>query len=485
MRFNSIRFKATFLYSAIMAVILIIFGGVVYVNLQNILLDDLDHELEMKSKEVITILDAYSMLQKQQTHPFQMLLRVLENEGIISNQKMIIDDLWRSKLEILRLKEDYINMLNRKGDTILYSNNLDKNMVELFAQHIPANFEKKYFSSFLKESKHLRAINMPIVYKNRDIVLQIATPMTRVIYVRHKMAVFLSVLVVFILIITIFLGRIFADRMLMPLNKVRKVAKHIVQNQDLSIRVEELKTHEEISDLVDALNAMLTKLQYSFQHISDFSSHVAHELKTPLAIIKGELELALDQDRSPEEYRRVLGDCLQELNRMIRVIKDLLLLAKLDYKRAIFNFETVNINELLNEVYTQMKVLAIEKGITLHVELPSKDVHLKADKVHLRRLFLNLVNNACQYTPGGGDICIKGVLKKDQFLIDVVDTGVGIAPEHLNKVFDKFFRIRRDDTGTGLGLNIAESIAKAHHGQIMVTSEINKGTTFTVVLPLS
>ncbi len=488
MRFNTIRFKASILYTSILAIILIAFGGIICANLQKVLYSDLDEDLEMKAQEIVAILNAYEKITEQQNPSFQILLDVLENEGFIKSQKMIIDDLWHAKFEMLHLKDDYINILNIKGNTLVNSNNFSPTVANLFKNKFPVSFQEKQFASIKNGITKIRAINLPVIYQDKQLVLQIGTPLKKTLDVLNNTVFLLCILIMFILLLTSFLGGLFAEKVLIPVKNATNVANRIVKDKDLSIRVEEHQVDEEMHDLVTSFNNMINQLELSFRHVSEFSSHVAHELKTPLAITKGEIEVALDQERDSNEYKRVLNDCLEETNRMIRVIKDLLLLAKIDYKPEIFKFEKLVINQVFEEIFEQSKILASEKNIEVTLDLPKSDSYIKSDKVHIRRLFLNLISNAVKYTPSKGKIDIAVEIKESMAIISIKDTGEGIEKANLDKIFDKFFRVHKDDINkdsTGLGLNIAKSIVQAHHGEITVESEIDKGTTFRVSLPLA
>ena len=146
-----------------------------------------------------------------------------------------------------------------------------------------------------------------------------------------------------------FFGRVFASRILRPIVEITKTAKKIT-HEDLHSRVEAKHVDEEMKYLVDAFNDMISRLEQSFRYIAEFSSHVAHDLKTPLAIIRGESDIALRKDRTPEEYKRAIMVVLGESERMLRVIEDLLLLTRLDYRPEIFKFERINLAEFLWEI---------------------------------------------------------------------------------------------------------------------------------------
>jgi len=260
-----------------------------------------------------------------------------------------------------------------------------------------------------------------------------------------------------------------------------------ISHSDLHLRIPEMEADAEMRGLISAFNAMIGRLETSFAHVNEFSSHVAHELKTPLAIVRGEVELALQEPRDILEYQRVLAVSLEEVDRLIRIIKDLLLLARLDYNPDVFSFEKINLKDFLAEIHEYTHILCAEKGVTSGLAVPGADCFVRADRVHLRRLFLNLIHNAVKFTPPGGDIRIHMATRGNDVRIAVSDTGPGISPADQEKIFEKFFRAHDAKTapGTGLGLSIARSIARAHQGRIDVQSISGQGSTFTVSLPLA
>jgi two-component system phosphate regulon sensor histidine kinase PhoR len=173
---------------------------------------------------------------------------------------------------------------------------------------------------------------------------------------------------------------------------------------------------------------------------------------------------------------------------MLKIVEDLLLLSKLEYQPNAFKFEHFDFNVFIEEVFEQAKKLAQPKNISVKLYRSSAPVLIYADGLHLRRMFLNLLNNAVKFTQLGGDIAIKVRPEGKKLLVSVSDNGPGIKSEDLDKIFDRFFHIDRassaSESGTGLGLSIAKSIAKIHQGDIVVKSLLQKGSTFTVILPI-
>jgi len=239
-----------------------------------------------------------------------------------------------------------------------------------------------------------------------------------------------------------------------------------------------------MKDLVDAFNDMISRLEGSFKHVEEFSYHAAHELKTPLTIIKGESELILRKDRPPEEYKKALQVVLEESGRMLKTIEDLLLLTKLDYQPSIFKFTAFDFKEFLTEIFEQSRTLAARKDVRMTMDAPSGQFMIHADRLHLRRLFFNIIDNAVKFTPDGGRVDITMTCTGQRIMTVIADTGPGIAEQDLSRIFERFFRTDNSELGNGLGLNIAQTIAKLHHGQITVESKLGEGSAFTINLPL-
>lgn len=487
MQINSIRFKASVLYSCLLAVILSVFSGVIYLNVKNILYKDLNEELRIKARETTNILYAYEKIQYSTRHPVAQMLEMLKRQELGINQKMIIDDLWRSQVEALNLKYDFIHLTDARGREILSSNNFRDDVFALFKEQLPPAEKYVIYKTLKNEKYRLRAISMPVKFSNVQLFLQIGTSLNPTDTVLKNILVFMAGAVIVLLLLTSFFGAIFANSVLRPVKEVSDLADSIT-HKSLSGRITGKKTDEEMEQLVNSFNGLIGRLEKSFGHINEFSSHAAHELKTPLAIIRGEIELALDGEKKPGQYREVLQGCLEEIDRLIKVIKDLLLLAKLDYKPEVFSFEDLEVTGFLQEIHEQSKILAEQKNVAVDLVLPDEKITLKADKVHLRRLFHNIIHNAIKFTPPGKNITIRARLQDKKCLIDISDTGEGISEEHLARLFDKFFRVHKDDDktdpGTGLGLSIALSIARAHNGDITVQSRLGEGTTFTIILPV-
>ena len=219
-----------------------------------------------------------------------------------------------------------------------------------------------------------------------------------------------------------------------------------------------------------------------------FASDVSHELRTPLSILSGEIEVALKKDRSKDDYRQTLKSAKEETDHLGGLVEQLLLLTQMEQGKQAREMEAVDITDLINQVMGIVQQKSKEKHIALLVTPAEESVVVVGQEALLRQLFLNILDNALNYTPENGKISI-GLSKDTSYgMVKVTDTGVGIAPEHQARIFDRFYRIdvaRSETKGYGLGLAIAQAIVAIHKGKIRVHSALGKGTTFSLYLPLA
>jgi len=231
-------------------------------------------------------------------------------------------------------------------------------------------------------------------------------------------------------------------------------------------------------------------LEEAFRRVKQFSGDASHELRTPLTILKGETEVGLRWAKQPDEFRKILESSMEEIDRMSRIIDDLLLLAKSESGQKPLAIKELSLSDLLQELYLQGRTLAEAKGIEvlLHPNV-TEEIRIRGDELRLRQVFLNLITNAIKYTPDHGRVEISLDVAGDEVVVTVSDTGVGIAPEHLPHIFERFYRIdsarNRQDGGTGLGLAIVQSFVKAHQGRIEVNSLPGQGSSFAIFLPVA
>jgi len=280
------------------------------------------------------------------------------------------------------------------------------------------------------------------------------------------------------------LGFFTARNSLRPLRQMAETASDISASR-LAHRLEVANAPQELKALAAAFNAMLERLWDSFTRLSDFSSDLAHELRTPINNLMGQTQVVLSRARSAEEYRAVLESNLEEYEQLARMIGDMLFLAKADNAQAPLNAEEIDLRAELDKVAEFYEVLADEAGLKIICEGEGRVV---ADHILAQRAIANLLSNAIRHTPPGGEIRAAIVAAGDAMELRVSNPGPGIPPEHLERVFDRFYQAdgarEHSDAGTGLGLAIVKSIMRLHGGDASVTSEPGRLTTFTLRFPV-
>ncbi len=276
-----------------------------------------------------------------------------------------------------------------------------------------------------------------------------------------------------------------ASRSLAPLGWMAEQA-HRITDSNLNTRLDIGNAAEELATLAASFNALLARLDLSFESMRRFVADASHELRTPLSIIRGEADVALSHDRSAAEYRESLAIILDESRRLSRLVDDLLNLARADAGRLKVQSAEFYLNDLLAECCRSAQSLAAARGVALECR-PAEDAPFRGDEELLRRLVMNLLDNAIRYTPPGGKVSAALEAEDARFRIRVADTGVGISPDAAPHVFERFYRAdtarSRQDGGFGLGLAIVKWIAESHHGDVDLATTPGAGSTFTVNLP--
>jgi heavy metal sensor kinase len=246
---------------------------------------------------------------------------------------------------------------------------------------------------------------------------------------------------------------------------------------------------DELGRLAAAFNELLERVDQSFERQRRFMSDASHELRTPAAILRGESEVALSRSERPaEEYRESLAVLHAEAQRLTQIVEDLFTLTRADAGQYPLSPRDIYLDELVADCAHAARSLALAKQITLTCEVP-EELPIRADEALLRRMILNLLDNAIKYTPEGGRVTVLCERSGDEYAVSVTDSGPGIPEDLRQKVFERFFRVDKartrtenDGGGAGLGLSIARWIAEAHHGRLILARSDSNGSTFTALL---
>ncbi len=492
---NSIRIKMGIFSTIILGSILILYSLYHYYQLQEILYSNFDAELKVKAHELGKTIKAFQKTKSPGGDIHYAALKVLSFD-VDKDQHYpvtLADRQWFRLVDRYDLNKAYVSILSLDGQELATSANMPKG----FREQIHKLFEKhrrirSTWDHVTYNGTKLRVLQMMMFARDEPhYLIQIATPVTTIneILQNRLWGFILSIPVV--MIFFSLTGFFLANQILRPIRKITKTAENLT-HKDLSQRVEVTKVDTEMFFLVNAFNKMIERLEESFRHITSISSHIAHELKTPLTIIKGEGQTVLyRRDQSLGNYRSIIESNVIETERMLRVIDDLLIVTNISYNKEIFHFKPVRLTQFLNDIYQKSQILAEPKKIQIDFNFPQHEIVVNIDPVHLRRFFFNLIDNAIKYNYPGGKVKIFTKLQGDEVFVSVQDNGAGIAPEELPYIFEHPFQKKlhnckksKGQTGTGLGLYLCKIIAEAHQGKLIVESN-EKGSIFSLLLHIN
>ncbi len=403
----------------------------------------------------------------------------------------------------------YIYVTDCQGERIVSTPNIvGKSLITLAPQRlyydhsiaeteklIKTKFKGKYYHTakmkghnneyaFLKNVKYEGEDVFYFFKRTENLMVTIIAPLDYFMYpiddyystVQNFMPIFFGVILI--------IGFVFIRYTLKPIDKVT-IAASKMSVENLGERLPELKANDEISRLSKQLNAMLDRLEVSFNEVKRFTSDVSHELKTPLTILRGELEIALNADKDLDSYIMTIASSLDEVIRLQNVVESLLELSRADLGRVKLNPQEKSLTRLMIDIVEDAAILADVNGLSVFSKI-EPDVQFVFDIVRIHQAIINITENAIKYNNPGGRIDISLWTVDDYAYIRVADTGVGIPAEKVKSVFDRFFRVDESRTrqGAGLGLSIVQWIVHAHDGIISVESEFGKGSIFEIRLPM-
>jgi heavy metal sensor kinase len=454
----SIRWRLTLWYGAVLSVILIGFGVAVYLLMQRHLLAlsdaALNEELDELAAEVAKVEDLATL-------PQILGSRFPGHEGY--------------ELEVR----------SAAGRPLFRSAGLGTAGLPDPLVRQSARDEPKYESVELDGRRPVRLASRRVTAPAGTLVIQAAVTLGPNIRALDELVAVLLTLGPAALASAVGGGYWLARKALSPVDRMAATAAEITATR-LDRRLAEPEANDELGYLAHTFNAMIARLQRSFDEVRRFTADAAHELRTPLASMRTEAEVALRSPREPQRDARVLENLLEEIDRLTRLVTHLLFLCRQDTGTGVSQFRPVRLDILVREVADHMDVSARAKGLELRIDLRHNcEVAGEADR--LRQLFFNLFDNAIKYTPAGGRVTVDDEPGNGHAHVTVADTGIGIPGEHLPHVFERFYRVdssRSSETdGNGLGLAICRSIAESHAGRLEIASNPGAGTRVTLTLP--
>jgi two-component system OmpR family sensor kinase len=453
----SLRVRLTLWYGTALASVLVVCGVILYGALAKALKEHVDRTLEE------TAAVAERSLEEHRFGPF-----------------LLYEDLSQDFPELATL-DKFFQIFGPTGQITIQSPNIQSREIPLSRTGLEAalagqtTFESVRFSG----EPPIRLISVPVRHGGSLVnIVRVGTSLQPLEETLHRLLIILLITMPLALLASLGGGWFLAGRALRPVGAITQAAERIAGG-DLTQRLRVSGDQDEIGRLAATFNAMIGRLEASFRQIRQFTSDASHELRTPLTVLKGETELALRRPRSADDYRTVLGSSLEEIDRMGRIVDELLFLSRADLGEIKMESRPVRLDQLFDDLKRQADVLGHEQAVQI-VSGSIEPVTVAGDDMRLRELI--------KYSPPGGRVDMSVVAQDGTARLSVSDQGIGMSPEEQGHIFDRFYRTdaarAHTKKGTGLGLAICQWIVDAHHGTIDVQSEPGKGSTFTVILPL-
>ncbi|WP_258238889.1 cell wall metabolism sensor histidine kinase WalK [Arcobacter sp. CECT 8985] len=444
----SIKKKLLIYNIIIQTIILLLFSFSLYKTLESSSKDKLEATLK------VIVLDIVDDIVE---HKDKLTKRVFNEEKEYKFKPLYI--------RLLKIEDNY-KIIN----STTFPNDIKENIKDLKSiskNSIVFRYQKNYIISKIN-----------IYINNKSYVLEVATNFDAISSTLDNILYILFFIVPIILIISIIAGYFLILKSFAPVEKMLNNLKNI-NASDLSKRLEAKNMNDEIDLLANEINNLLKRLEISFEKTSQFSSDASHELKTPLTIIRGEIEIALRKDRSIKEYKNSFENCLDEILVIQQTIDDLLFLAKEEYEVLENTKEEIYLDEVTNEAYKEMLSFSKLKQIKLLCEI-DEPIQIKGHHKLLKIAIKNIIKNAITFSYKNENVYIKNYSDDKYYIISIEDKGIGISKDDQKKIFEKFFRTdksrNKESGGTGLGMSIVEKIVKIHKGKIELESQENKGT---------
>jgi heavy metal sensor kinase len=347
--------------------------------------------------------------------------------------------------------------------------------------------EGEYFS-YVAEAVHVSALIEPITVNGRSYTVQTGLSLTKTLAVLSDFRVHILLFTVVGLVVSSLAGYFMSRKALTPIAAIAAEAQQI-NDRNLNKRMPELATRDELASLSNTLNQMLGRIEAGYRSVRSFTANAAHELRSPVALLRAEAEVALAFPRDAAYYRTTCEHLLESSERMTRLIDQLLALARADAGVEVLRFEPLNLPEVVEEAAAEWAKRFSESGIRFEPEIDTPEFWIEGDYLALKRLFGILLENAWRYTPAGRSVRLAlrapaGDGHASAAEVSVTDTGIGIQAHDQERIFERFYRAARplhgDFAGTGLGLTMGAWIAERHKSKIEVESAAGKGSCFSV-----
>lgn len=465
--FRLIRVRLTLWHVLSLALLLAAFSGGVYFALRSALQDNLENGIESRADVLVRFIQVEDGLP---VLPLQLAPAASDDDDDFDNE---LDE------------EELILVFDSSGGLLLDTSDPDEEVPSLAQEIQPVLAGSQRWLNVRGDDDTFRVLAVPIIRNGSTIgVLAVGESdedtgetlesLTNIIRIAFPVTILFAAVV----------GLLLAHRALAPIDRITRMVRQLSAN-DLSQRLDLDLPDDELGRLAHTFDEMLERLETAFQRQRQFTSDASHELRTPLTIIKGQIEVALSRPRDAAAYREVLGATAEQSDRLIDLVNSLLLLARADAGQIPIQRDTVDVAAAVEIATEELRPLAEEHDVELSFD--GQAATITADLTLFHQLLFNLLHNAVRHTPAEGNVRVTWSLGRDALRLEVHDTGSGIAPEHLPRIFDRFYRVdvarARNEGGAGIGLAICRWIVEAHRGSIAADSTVGTGSTFIVTLP--
>lgn len=401
------------------------------------------------------------------------------NNGLLEKKKKFIDHLNQNEIN------DFIENSNDSTETYSQFSTLHSEFLVLSKVTIKPHQKKTIFSNDYRiiegEENEYRILQYHFTYEKVDYQLEIGSSLSEVNDLTFIIRFFIIIVLVVILLVTFLADTVYIEYLLKPFYKIIDTKIRRVNEPETFDHTPIKAKSRDFRELDLVLNQMMDRIGELFKKEKQFISNVSHELLTPIALLKNKLENLLQNDSLDDNAFDKIASSLKTLDMLKKIINNLLLISRIENNQYEAN-EEIDFHEIVNGLHEDLEDRIEDKGLKLFNNM-QHDFNFKGNKTLLHILIYNLVTNAIKYNQENGTITISDGFLNQHYFISIKDSGIGMDDSQIEKIFHRFARISSDQDGQGLGLAIAESIASFHHIEIKVVSQINEGTTFTLLFP--
>ncbi len=488
---RSFKLRLTLWYALMLTVFLAGFAFFMYAELSRALYRDVEQSMRGEVRNIEDALLTFFL----ETRDPRLLMLPRAEKGVLTFPPEYQEVLAKTVLEFERRQRRIVRSLLLVRIVGLDHSIVVSNLEGWGREIIFPNYERD--SLFMEKGDSYQTIHFqknPIrlyyhLVRFRDrpfFIIQAAKPLAEIEKTLTRLALIIIVIIPLGVAAACFAGWFLAKRFLSPVDQMIRQARKITAAY-LKGRLPRTHTQDELDRLAETLNEMIDRLEASTRAVQEFSSNVSHEFKTPLAIIRGEIDLALRRARSAEDLQQTIFVINEEVNGLIRLVDDLMLLVRSDAHQLSLQVKPVSLVHTVEHVIKLYQERARKEEIELILEASRGEVEIMGDEVYLKRLFTNLLDNAIKFTEANGKITVRIYTSNGKAVVSIEDTGIGIDEETLKNLGTRFYRAdqARSREGAGLGLSIVKAICDAHRGDIRIESRLGHGTRIFTEFPLA